>query len=71
VGKKVMQAASETLTPVVLELGGKDPIVVCEDANLEEVGGSHAWLVVSKPSAWLAVVSRNGSPTCPANCDCD
>ncbi len=37
VGKKVMAAASTTLTPVVLELGGKDPMVVCEDVNLEEV----------------------------------
>ncbi len=37
VGKKVMAAASETLTPVVLELGGKDPFVVCEDVNLPEV----------------------------------
>ena len=33
-GKKVMAAASETLTPVVLELGGKDPMIVCDDADL-------------------------------------
>ena len=36
VGKAVMKTAAETLTPVVLELGGKDPIVVCEDADLEQ-----------------------------------
>jgi len=35
VGKKVMEAASTTLTPVTLELGGKDPFIVCEDANLD------------------------------------
>jgi acyl-CoA reductase-like NAD-dependent aldehyde dehydrogenase len=33
-GKKVMQTASETLVPVVLELGGKDPMIVCDDADL-------------------------------------
>lgn len=36
VGKAVMKTAAETLTPVVLELGGKDPIVVCEDADLNQ-----------------------------------
>jgi len=35
VGKKVMEAASKTLTPVTLELGGKDPYIVCEDADLD------------------------------------
>jgi len=34
VGKLVMKAAADTLTPVVLELGGKDPFVVCEDVDL-------------------------------------
>src|SRR5262249_15166065 len=34
-GRKVMAAASETLTPVVLELGGKDPMIVCDDADLD------------------------------------
>jgi acyl-CoA reductase-like NAD-dependent aldehyde dehydrogenase len=34
-GKKVMATASETLTPVVLELGGKDPMIVCDDADLD------------------------------------
>lgn len=33
VGRKVMEAASKTLTPVILELGGKDPFIVCDDAD--------------------------------------
>jgi acyl-CoA reductase-like NAD-dependent aldehyde dehydrogenase len=35
-GRKVMSKAAETLTPVVLELGGKDPMIVCDDANLRQ-----------------------------------
>ncbi|KCV70674.1 hypothetical protein H696_03029 [Fonticula alba] len=34
VGKKIMNAASDNLTPVILELGGKDPIILCDDCNL-------------------------------------
>ncbi|GIL63479.1 hypothetical protein Vafri_17528 [Volvox africanus] len=37
VGKLVMRAAAETLTPVVLELGGKDAFIVAEDADLNAV----------------------------------
>ena len=37
VGRKVMAAASAALTPVVLELGGKDAFIVCHDANLNQV----------------------------------
>ena len=39
-GKKVMAAAAETLTPVVLELGGKDPIIICDDADLDQAAGT-------------------------------
>ncbi|KAL9645439.1 hypothetical protein ABK040_002637 [Willaertia magna] len=35
VGKRVMQAACENLTPVTLELGGKDPFIVCDDADID------------------------------------
>ncbi|HEY4182231.1 MAG TPA: aldehyde dehydrogenase family protein [Kofleriaceae bacterium] len=33
-GKRVMMAASERLTPVLLELGGKDPMIVADDADI-------------------------------------
>ena len=34
-GRKVMMRAAERLVPTVLELGGKDAAIVCEDADLE------------------------------------
>lgn len=35
-GEAVMRAAAETITPVTLELGGKNPAIVMPDADLEE-----------------------------------
>ena len=35
-GKHILRAASGTLKRVVLELGGKDPLIVLDDANVEE-----------------------------------
>jgi acyl-CoA reductase-like NAD-dependent aldehyde dehydrogenase len=39
-GKKVMERAARTLTPVALELGGKDPMIVCSDADLERAANA-------------------------------
>jgi acyl-CoA reductase-like NAD-dependent aldehyde dehydrogenase len=39
-GKKVMERAARTLTPVSLELGGKDPMIVCADAQLERAANA-------------------------------
>jgi acyl-CoA reductase-like NAD-dependent aldehyde dehydrogenase len=42
-GKKIMAAAAETLTPVLLELGGKDPMIVCADADIERAANGAVW----------------------------
>jgi acyl-CoA reductase-like NAD-dependent aldehyde dehydrogenase len=42
-GKKVMARAAETLTPVGLELGGKDPMIVLDDADPERAANGAAW----------------------------
>ncbi len=34
-GKRIIKIASEKLTPVVMELGGKDPMIVFEDVDLD------------------------------------
>lgn len=43
VGKEIMGIASETLTPVTLELGGKSPAVVDETANIDVAVKRIAW----------------------------
>lgn len=55
VGKIVMKAASEFLTPVVLELGGKSPCIVDESANIE---------ISAKRIAWSKAI--NAGQTCIA-----
>jgi acyl-CoA reductase-like NAD-dependent aldehyde dehydrogenase len=52
-GKLVMKQAAETLTPVSLELGGKDPMIVLADADLERAANTAVW------SAFM-----NGGQTC-------
>ena len=42
-GKRVMAAAADTLTPVLLELGGKDPMIVCEDADVSHAARGAVW----------------------------
>ena len=42
-GKKIATAAAKNLTSVVLELGGKDPMIVFDDANLELAAGAAVW----------------------------
>ncbi|HZE06273.1 MAG TPA: aldehyde dehydrogenase family protein [Solirubrobacteraceae bacterium] len=42
-GKAVMKAAAEALIPCYLELGGKDPMIVCADANIERAANAAAF----------------------------
>jgi len=44
VGKKIMAAAAPTLTPVTLELGGKSPVIVAADADIDVAARRIAWV---------------------------
>lgn len=35
-GRRIIEGSARNLTPVVMELGGKDPLIVCDDAHLEK-----------------------------------
>ncbi|MDX8044804.1 aldehyde dehydrogenase [Gracilibacillus sp. S3-1-1] len=43
VGRMVMEAAAQNLTPVTLELGGKSPAIIDKDANLSVAAKRVAW----------------------------
>jgi acyl-CoA reductase-like NAD-dependent aldehyde dehydrogenase len=42
-GKRIAVAAAERLLPVVLELGGKDPMLVLDDADIEVASSAAVW----------------------------
>src|ERR1700722_118268 len=42
-GKRIAAAAAERLLPVVLELGGKDPMIVLEDADVDVASSAAVW----------------------------
>jgi acyl-CoA reductase-like NAD-dependent aldehyde dehydrogenase len=42
-GRAVMKAAADALVPCYLELGGKDPMIVCADANVERAANAAAY----------------------------
>src|SRR5580704_8100582 len=42
-GKRVAQAAAARLLPVVLELGGKDPMLVLDDADIDVASSGAVW----------------------------
>jgi acyl-CoA reductase-like NAD-dependent aldehyde dehydrogenase len=52
-GKKVMERAAQTLTPVALELGGKDPMIVLSDADVERAANAAVFYSM-----------QNGGQTC-------
>ena len=57
-GKRVAETAAKTLTPVVLELGGKDPMIVLEDADLETAASAAVWGAFSNSGQACASVER-------------
>src|SRR6266446_5898550 len=57
-GKQVMASAAKNLTPVVLELGGKDPAIVCRDADLERAAQGIVWGAFLNAGQTCASVER-------------
>src|SRR6266571_2738096 len=57
-GKRVAEAAAKYLTPVVLELGGKDPMVVLDDANIENAARGAIWGAFANSGQCCAAVER-------------
>jgi succinate-semialdehyde dehydrogenase/glutarate-semialdehyde dehydrogenase len=57
-GKRVAEAAAKYLTPVVLELGGKDPMIVLEDADLENAARGAVWGAFANSGQACASVER-------------
>ena len=57
-GKRVAEAAAKQLIPVVLELGGKDPLIVLEDANLENAARAAIWGAFSNSGQACASIER-------------
>ena len=42
-GKKVAEKTASLLIPTILELGGKDPCIVCEDTDLKKAAKAVVW----------------------------
>jgi succinate-semialdehyde dehydrogenase/glutarate-semialdehyde dehydrogenase len=57
-GKRVAEAAAKYLTPVVLELGGKDPMIVLDDANIPNAARGAVWGAFANAGQSCASVER-------------
>jgi acyl-CoA reductase-like NAD-dependent aldehyde dehydrogenase len=57
-GKKVMERASRTLTPVSLELGGKDPMIVCADADVDRAANAATYYAMNNSGQVCISIER-------------
>ena len=57
-GKRVAEAAARYLTPVVLELGGKDPMIVLDDADIKNAARGAVWGAFANSGQACASVER-------------
>lgn len=57
-GKKIAAAAAVNLTPVVFELGGKDPMIVFDDADLELAADAAVWAAFCNSGQSCSSVER-------------
>jgi aldehyde dehydrogenase (NAD+) len=72
-GKAVMRAAAEHLTPVLLELGGQNPAIVDETANLPDAAKKIVWGAMAWGGQWCtspgyAVVHESVAEEFVADC---
>jgi aldehyde dehydrogenase (NAD+) len=58
VGRMIARVAGERLAKICLELGGKNPLVVCDDANLEKAAETAALSAFSNAGQRCAAGSR-------------
>jgi succinate-semialdehyde dehydrogenase/glutarate-semialdehyde dehydrogenase len=57
-GKKVAEAAAKHLLPTVLELGGKDPMIVLDDANITNAAKAALWGAFANAGQCCASIER-------------
>jgi acyl-CoA reductase-like NAD-dependent aldehyde dehydrogenase len=57
-GKAVMKAAAESLVPCYLELGGKDPMIVCADANIDRAANAASFYSMNNAGQVCISVER-------------
>jgi aldehyde dehydrogenase (NAD+) len=74
VGKVVMRAAAEHLTPVLLELGGQNPAIVDETANIPDAAKKIVWGAMAWGGQWCtspgyAVVHESVAEQFVAECN--
>lgn len=73
VGKVVMRAAAEHITPVLLELGGQNPALVDETANIADAAKKLVWGAMAWGGQWCtspgyAVVHQSVAEVFVAEC---
>ena len=58
IGRRVMELAARNLTHIVLELGGKDPMVVLDDADLDLAARGAVWAAFMNTGQSCASIER-------------
>lgn len=57
-GKKIMAACATTLKPVLLECGGKDPMIVAEDADVDAAADAATWGALTNAGQTCVSIER-------------
>lgn len=58
IGKRILKKCAENIIPAVVELGGKDPMIVLEDADLEAASNGAVWGAFTNAGQVCASVER-------------